>query len=125
MGGKQLSFADALSDPRLGANRRLEAIGRAHFGYRLHAGVDEGSGLIRRLVLTPRAPPRAAGRTARRAAAAEAPSTSPAARRAGDRFGRGAAAPTIPRAAPSRSPRRSPRAAGSPQGADRSTHPQR
>src|SRR3954471_3761962 len=27
--------------------------GRAHFGYRLHAGVDEGSGLIRRLVLTP------------------------------------------------------------------------
>src|SRR3712207_3774023 len=24
MGGKQLSFADALSDPRLGANRRLE-----------------------------------------------------------------------------------------------------
>src|SRR4051794_23444252 len=29
MGGKQLSFADALSDPRLGANRRLEAIGAA------------------------------------------------------------------------------------------------
>jgi IS5 family transposase len=29
MGGKQLSFADALSDPRLGANRRLEAIGLA------------------------------------------------------------------------------------------------
>jgi IS5 family transposase len=27
--------------------------GRSHFGYRLHAGVDEGSGLIRRLVLTP------------------------------------------------------------------------
>jgi IS5 family transposase len=26
--------------------------GRAHFGYRLHAGVDEGSGLIRRIVLT-------------------------------------------------------------------------
>src|SRR5215211_161929 len=26
MGGKQLSFADALSDPRLGANRRLAAI---------------------------------------------------------------------------------------------------
>src|SRR5215217_2953999 len=30
----------------------------------------------------------------------------------------------MPRAAPSRSPRRSPQAAGSPQGADRSTHPQ-
>src|SRR3954465_10584823 len=29
MGGKQLSFADALSDPRLGTNRRLEAIGAA------------------------------------------------------------------------------------------------
>lgn len=29
MGGKQLSFADALSDPRLGANRRLEAIAGA------------------------------------------------------------------------------------------------
>lgn len=27
--------------------------GRSHFGYRLHAGVDEGSGLIRRIVLTP------------------------------------------------------------------------
>jgi IS5 family transposase len=26
--------------------------GRAHFGYRLHAGVDAGSGLIRRIVLT-------------------------------------------------------------------------
>src|SRR3712207_8441773 len=29
MGEKQLSFADALSDPRLGANRRLEAIAGA------------------------------------------------------------------------------------------------
>jgi transposase, IS5 family len=27
--------------------------GKSHFGYKLHAGVDEGSGLIRRLVLTP------------------------------------------------------------------------
>ena len=38
----------------LRARRRLdEEDGRSHFGYRLHAGVDEGSGLIRRLVLTP------------------------------------------------------------------------
>lgn len=27
--------------------------GRSHFGYRVHVGVDQGSGLIRRLVLTP------------------------------------------------------------------------
>ena len=27
--------------------------GRGHFGYRMHVGVDQGSGMIRRLVLTP------------------------------------------------------------------------
>ena len=42
--------AQVPSEPDAGWTKKN---GRAHFGYRLHAGVDEGSGLIRRLVLTP------------------------------------------------------------------------
>lgn len=42
--------AQVPSEPDAGWTKKN---GRSHFGYRLHAGVDEGSGLIRRLVLTP------------------------------------------------------------------------
>ena len=56
MGEKQLSFADALSDPRLGANRRLEAIGAAiewaplswPWRARLRSRPDRGARLISR-----------------------------------------------------------------------------
>ena len=41
--------AQVPSEPDAGWTKKN---GRSHFGYRLHAGVDEGSGLIRRLVLT-------------------------------------------------------------------------
>lgn len=37
------------SEPDAGWTRKG---GKSHFGYKLHAGVDEGSGLIRRLMLT-------------------------------------------------------------------------
>src|SRR5215212_9541314 len=44
MGGKQLSFADALSDPRLGANRRLEEALFDRLSFRRFCGFAAGEG---------------------------------------------------------------------------------